>query len=313
MSQTFSTVNRDMAAGRVYSTQPSVRSAPPARRPIVLPGSAPTRTPMPASVPALTAATVAPAPAVPPSRRFSFRLGPMAPLQVKAAFPEVVGMVALEGREGEAHQVAGQLSGLPPVPDPAIQPALWLIHDLTVPTDLAPADLAALPKGSTGTGNQPGAVFTMDGNPPTYGPEFNTLSVTVSPGRFSRTDGSNWRLQTTLDPTTNRGFHPLYFAGPEALADMNAAVPSGTLARILTDIFVRPATVHPELPVSSQYLPRLKVVTARHLGMESPVSALDPSGFTRAAVTLEGLVRPTPTLMPTRENCILLGDSREES
>ncbi|MFZ5823203.1 MAG: hypothetical protein ACOY94_02475 [Bacillota bacterium] len=246
-------------------------------------------------------------------KRFGFRLSPEGLPGASTIFPEVTGRVALEGSPGGPFQVEGHLSGLPAAPDPAIGPVLWLIHDLTVPVDLAPADLAALPRGAAGSGNQPGTVFTMDGNPPTYGPTFNTLSVTVSPGRFSQVDANTWRLQATLDATTNRGFHPLYFAGPEALADINASIPSGTLAKILTDLFMRPATVHPEFSLERDYLPRLKAITARHLGAGGQASLLDGSAFTRVAVTLEGLVRPTPTLMPTRESCILLGGHREES
>lgn len=289
MSQTYSTVSRDMASGRIYSTQRSVRPrpAPPAPRRPVEP--------------------------VPPPKRFGFSLSPADLPAVSTALPGISGRVALEGGPGESYRVTGQITGLPSAPDPAIEPVLWLIHDLTVPADLAQADLAALPKGSTGTGNQPGTVFTMDGNPPTYGPQFNTLSVTVSPGRFTRGESGTWNLAASLDPGTNQGFHPLYFAGPTALADINAPVFSGTLAGIMTDLFMRPTTIHPELPLSTRYLDRLRAITARHLGPNQETSVLDGSAFTRAAVTLEGVVRPTPTLMPTRESCILLGGNREES
>lgn len=301
MSQTYSTVNRDMAVGRVYSTQRTAGSRPPApRRPAQQ--AVPLR--HQAQQPVVPRAQ---APAVPPLLRFTFPLNCANLPAASRAFPGCTGSVALEGRAGEPFQVDGQIAGLPPGPDPAIEPALWLIHDLTVPTNLDPADLAGLPRGPSGTGNQPGSVFTLDGGPATYGPSFNTISLAVSPGRFTRTSDSGWRLQTTLDPERNQAFHPLFFAGPEALADINATVPSGTLAHVFTDLFMRPATVHSELPLQSRYLDRLKAVTARQFG-SGQQSVLDGSGFTRAAVTLEGILRATPLQMPTRESCILQGN-----
>ncbi|MFZ5814079.1 MAG: hypothetical protein ACOY93_02075 [Bacillota bacterium] len=302
MSQTYSTVNREMAAGRVYSTQRSALVTPTVPR---------SRAALPSAAPAPAPQAPAPqAPALPPTRRRSFQLNPMGRPGARQGQPGLTGAVRLEGRFGEPYRVEGLLAGLPPSPDPAVQPVLWLIHDLTVPTDLDPADLAALPRGSGGSGNQPGSIFTLDGNPPTYGPQFNTLSIAVSPGRFTPAGAEVWRLDGQLDASTNLSFHPLYFAGPEALADPNQPVPSGTLARILTDLFMRPATVHPEFSIRTEYLPRLKAVTARHLAGEP--SLLDGSAFTRAAVTLEGIIRPTPTLMPTRENCILLAHQPQE-
>lgn len=297
MSRTYSTTNREMAAGRVYSTQRQAGTGP-----TLPPRSTQPRQPQ--------ARAQSPAPAVPP-RRFRFQLSP-ANLPSAVRMPGVSGAVRLEGRPGENYQIEAELNGLIPPPDPAIQPALWLIHDLTVPMGLGPADLATLPRGGAGLGNQPGTVFTLDGNPPAHSLYSNTLSVAVSPGRFSPAGGGVWRLQAVLDPGQNQAFHPLYFAGPSALADINTPVPSGTLANILTDLFMRQATVHPELPLQSRYLDRLKAITSGHLG-PGQASVLEASGFTRAAVTLEGVLRPTPVLMPTRESCILLGSTREES
>lgn len=301
MSQTYSTINRDMAGGRVYSTQHRGTATPPSRARV-----APVQ-----AAPPLARARVAPVQAAPPHTRFRFQLGTADLPMVAQAFPGITGRVTLEGRPGEVYRVDAELEGLPPGPDPAIGPVLWLVHDLTVPAGLAPEDLALLPRGSAGTGNQPGAVFTMDGNPATYGPAANTLSITVSPGRFAPVGPNAWRLQSDLSPERNQAFHPLFFGGPAALADINASVPSGSLARLMTDLFMRPATVHPELPLGSRYLDRLKAVAARHL-VGAPVSMLDGAAFTRAAVTLEGLLRTIPVLMPTRERCVLQCGNRIE-
>ncbi len=300
MSQTYSTANRDMGAGGVYTTRRPVPSAP----------RAAPRTPPRAATP--REAPAAPAPVVPVPVRHSFLLRHSGLPAAQRLAPGVQGTLVLEERPGQPHRVEARLSGLDRIPDPAVRPALWLLHDLTVPLDLNPADLTALPHSLSGTGNQPGQPFTFDGNPPTYeGPGSNTLSLAISPGRFSLSDDGTWRLETTLDPGVNQTFHPLYYAGPEHLADPNQGFPSGTAARILTDLFMRPATVHPELPVRSQFMDRLRRIVGRYLDGHAGDEVLDGAAFTKAAVTVEGLVRATPTLMPTREACILLGTRHE--
>lgn len=308
MSSTYSTAKREKAAGQVFSTLRMAAAAPPPARPPVEPPRA--RAVPPQSPPALLRGLPSGAPG---TKRFTFALAPLGLPLPTPVLPDAKGQVTLTGRLGDSYRVEAQFTGLLPPPDPAIQPALWLMHDLTVPTDLNPADLAALPKGMTGAGNWPGDVFTLDGNPPTYGLQGNTIAVTVSPGRFAWTGNGLWRLESTLDQSRNQTFHPLYLIGPEALADINQPVPSGTVASLLTDLFMRQATIHPELPLRSHFRQRLIAVTAKHLGPGAAHTLLDGSGYSRAAVSLEGLVRPTPTLMPTRESCILVGPTREES
>lgn len=142
--------------------------------------------------------------------------------------------------------------------------------------------------------------------PLTYGNTPNTLSIAVSPGAFTPAADGSWQVSGALDAGTNQAFHPLVVLGPGGLPDINAPVPSGTVARILTDLFMRPATIHPELPLRTHFAQRLLAVTREVLSAQHGPSFLDGSHFTRAAVTLEGLVRATPRLMPTRDTCFLL-------
>jgi len=296
MSQTYSTANRDRGAGGLYSTRRQPRSAAPVAPRAVQRTAGP------------GAEQHAGAMAEPTRHAFALRHSGL-PLARRLA-PGVYGAVTLEGLPGEPHRVEGSLGGLPAIPDPAVRPTLWLLHDLTVPLDLDPADLSALPRGANGTGNQPGHVFTFDGNPPTYpggDDRSNNLSLAVSPGVYLPTGPDSWRLEARLEPGVNRVFHPLIYAGPDSLADMNQGLPSGTAARILTDLFMRTQTVRPDLPVQSRFLDRLRAVAERHLVEAGPEEVLDSAAFTKAAVTVEGAVRATPVLMPTREACILLG------
>jgi hypothetical protein len=218
------------------------------------------------------------------------------------------GTLTVAARPGGGHSVTGTVQGVRPLTDPVVRPVGWLIHDLTVPHDLSPADLAALPRGRTGTGNQPGAVFTIDGNAPTYTPDCNTISICISPGSFTPETDGTWKLDGTIDAGTNLAFHPLVFLGPAALADMNAPIPTGTSARILTDLFMRPATVHPELNGRSQFPQRLMAIVRDVLGNSPEAAFLTPDRFTRAAVAIEGLVRSTPSLMPSRDSTFLLAN-----
>ena len=310
MSQTYSTRQQELSGGRLFSSR--VRTLTPgAARPglpvmatataIAPPPSVTVPVPVPAPAPA-----PASAPLPEPQHRYQFALTREGlATQAARTASAATGSVTLTGRPGGPYTVVAALSGLPPLKDPAMKPTLWLICDLAVPNDLAPADLVALPAG-----NQPGAVFTTDGNPVTYGTNGNTLAVAISPGVLTPAAGGTWQLTGTIDVTTNQAYHPFAVLGPAALADINVGLPSGTVARILTDVFMRPATVHPELSPRSQFPQRLQAVAGEVLTQPGAVSFLDGAQFRRAAVTLEGVVRGTPRLMPTREACLLVADSR---
>ncbi|HWI52869.1 MAG TPA: hypothetical protein VNT01_12095 [Symbiobacteriaceae bacterium] len=165
MSQTFSTRDRDLNRGQLYSSRvTSVTSLPQGP---ALPERTVTFAVAPQAVAPAPAAAPAPTPA--PEQRFSFALSAQGIVPAPPTGSTAAGSVAIVGRPGLAHTVTATLNSFKPHRDPAIRPALWLIHDLTVPADLAPADLAALPRGVGLTGNRPGAVFTVDGNPATSG------------------------------------------------------------------------------------------------------------------------------------------------
>lgn len=292
MSQTFSTLQRDLYRGRMFSSRAPAAAPPPPQRAA---GPQPVVTGAP--------------PSVQPAQQFRFTLsGDGLPAAAQVA-PGATATVTLEGQPGSPMAVTGSLTGLRPLGDPAITPTLWLIHDLTVPFDLAPTDMAQLARGSAGMGNLPGSIFTVDGLPPTYGAQSNTLSVAISPGRFTLAPDGTWQLNAQLDSATNQVFHPLAVLGPSVLGDIDAAVPSGTAADILADLFMRPATVLPELPLKSHYPQRLMAVARRRLALGES-RFIEPAQFTRAAATLEGLVRATPRLMPNRESCFLAAHQR---
>ncbi|MGE5676166.1 MAG: hypothetical protein ACM3XM_20185 [Mycobacterium leprae] len=217
------------------------------------------------------------------------------------------GTVLIGVRPGEPPGIKADIQGLRPVADPMMRPILWLIHDILVPADLLPMDQALLPKGVNGLGNQPGTIFTLDGNPPTYGLYPNTITVAVSPGSFLLQPGGDWQLQAALDEWSNQAFHPAAVLGTGVMADLHMGIPSGTAVAILTDLFMRPAGVHPELDLRVHYPQRLLAI-ARESG--AVPTYLDCSAFTRAAVTWEGFTRSTPRLMPTRENCFLVSTGR---
>ncbi|HYG59145.1 MAG TPA: hypothetical protein VD902_13880 [Symbiobacteriaceae bacterium] len=326
MSQVYSTRERSLSRGQLFSSRSTVVRAEPvggARSPVSPPqaageavgagGAVPVPGPAALQQPTVpgggAAPAVTPVPAV-PEQQFSFRLSPQGIEPAPPGVSGAAGTVTLAGRPGGVYTVSAVVGGLAPHKDPVIRPALWLICDLTVPGDLAPGDLAQLPRGASGAGNQPGAIFTVDGNSPTYGKNANTLSVAVSPGVLTQAGPDAWTLTGTLDPATNQAFHPLAVLGPSALGNIDVALPSGTVARILTDLFMRPATVHPELTLRSHYPQRLAAVVQRVLTEPGAIAYLAPESFTRAAVTLEGIVRGTPRLMPTREACCLMANDR---
>lgn len=291
MSQTFSTLQRELTRGRMFSSRMPA-AAPPSPRPAAQQPAA--------QQPAVAAAQ----PSAQPGYHFRFTLsGDGLPAAAQLA-QGAAATVSIQGQPGSPPAVTGSLTGLRPLGDPAITPTLWLIHDLIVPFDLAPADMAQVARGPSGMGNLPGAIFTVDGLSPTYGAQSNTLSIAVSPGGFTQAADGSWQLSGRLDSAANQAFHPLAVLGPSALGDIDAPLPSGTVADILTDLFMRPATVHPELPLKTHYPQRLAAVVRRRLGLGEG-RFLAPEQFTRAAVTLEGLVRATPRLMPNRESCFL--------
>lgn len=306
---TFSTRQRELATGRVFSTRHQSAAAPPARPGVTTPAAGASTAPPVSPAVAPTAVGHPPAPLA--EQGYTFHLISQGGPVVSAFGAGAQGAVSLAGRPGGPWLVQGRLQGVRPVADPSVRPTLWLIHDLTVPHDLAPADLAALPRGTSGGGNQPGAVFTVDGNPATYGPNSNTVAVSVTPGAFTPAADSTWQVSAALDPQTNQAFHPLAVLGPSVLASSDTPVPSGTAARILTDLYMRPAIVHPELPLRTHFQQRLAAIANAALG--AAPSYIDGAGFTRAAVTLEGLVRTIPRLMPTRETCFLAATTRTAS
>ncbi|HEY3367890.1 MAG TPA: hypothetical protein VGK74_22760 [Symbiobacteriaceae bacterium] len=337
MSQTYSTRERDRGGGQAFSSPQSrvtvlslkpggaVGTAGMVAVPVsqaASPGSSyppapPFPQPWPAALPLQPAPAVQVGPAVlqevqpAPLPGFRFTLtGQGLPAAAQLA-PGGMGVVVVAGPSGGPLQVSSALTGVWPLADPSLHPVLWLIHDLTVPVDLAPADLAALPKGAAGVGNLPGTVFTLDGNPPTYLQGPNTLSVAVTPGGYVPAPGGGWQMIGVLDDATNQAFHPLVALGPSGATDwQNASLPSGIVARVFTDLFMRPVTIHPEIALQAQFPQRLAAIVGDAVGNPAP-AYLDLSCFTRAAVTLEGLTRGTPRLMPTRETCFLIALNRD--
>jgi hypothetical protein len=251
-----------------------------------------------------------PEPEADPGQSVTFQLSMQGlPLAAKMIPAGATGRLTVTGHPGRPYTVTGQFQGLRPLTDPAVRPVAWLIYDLRVPYDLPQADLAALPRGSSGTGNQPGALYTIDGNAPTYTPNCNTVSICISPGSFRMDGDGAWKLEGSVDSGTNHAFHPLVFLGPGALADINTPLPSGTVHRIMSDLFLHTATIHPELSLRSHFPQRLMTIVRDVLGMSPSPTFLSPDLFTRAAVTVEGLVRTTPSLMPSRETTFLLANS----
>lgn len=314
MSHTFSTLNREVASGRVYSSRQGAETlVPPAPTPS-LSGPSVARPAAPPQVEVSLPTMLTPPPILqaPPvsvplpsdHRPRTLHLTRQGLPNVPTLSPQLTGTVALS----PGSTIQAMVGGYRHTSDPALRPTLWLIYDLPLPLDLDPRDLSALAHGRDGTGNSPGALFTVDGNPPTYGPQSNTLTVSITPGHLTPAHDGTWRLETNLIAAQNQAFHPLALLGASALSDMNTPLPSGSVARILTDLYMRPATVFPHLPLATRHIERLTAVTNAVLGHASPVF-LELGQFNRAAVTLEGPVRSTPTLLPTREACLLMSSS----
>lgn len=191
MSQTYSTRQRPRSGGQVYSTrQPQHAAAP---RPAVqsppavavadpqVQGAAPQ---WPAAAPQVqgvlpqlpgvlaqapgAAGVSLPVAAPAPEQQFTFALTGQGLPVAQRHTPNASGQVSVRGRAGAPAQVQASFTGLNPPRDPSSRPTLWLIHDLRVPADLSPADLAMLPRAAQGA-NMPGTVFTIDGKAPTSG------------------------------------------------------------------------------------------------------------------------------------------------
>lgn len=308
MSQTYSTRQREFGGGNLFSSRVTQVTTLPQVRPS--PAGAATLAPLAAPVVPLQAPVQIPE--APREVRYQFALSPQGLPAAARIAPRAAGTVTLVGEPSGTWRVASTIAGPARMPDAALVPALWLIHDLPVPHDLHSDDLALLPRGSNGHGNQPGTIFTVDGNQPTYGPNSNTVTVSITPGGYVSNGTGGWQLTGRIDEATNHAFHPLVMLGPAALANIDHTLPSGTVARILTDLFMRPATVHPELNFRRDPSQRLAAVVRDVLAQSAAPEYLHPSAFTRAAVTLEGLVRGTPRLMPTREGCFLGANTRTE-
>jgi hypothetical protein len=301
MGTTYSTLDHDLAGGKLFSSQ-SKRIQVGQRAAAIK-----ERVPAVSAVPVVVSPTVpvvAPTPESP--RQISFALTTKALPMARQIAPSGAGTVELVAQANGTTSVSGRITGVQPIKDPANRPTLWLIHDLVVPPDIAMADLAQLPKGPLGLGNQPGTTFTVDGNAPTYGTNSNTVAISISPGTFTMAPDGTLQISAEINPTTNQSFHPLAMLGPSVLANSHATMPSGDLGRILTDLYMRPATVHPELSLRTHFQQRIHAVTLDAATLPGTGGFLSPTSFTRAAVTLEGLVRSTPPLMPTRETCFLI-------
>lgn len=325
MSQTYSTRQRETDGGRYFSTRQGRPEPPPPTGngtvlltpglvppPAVSPAPAPVAAPAPAPILAQAQAHMPSVPVLGPTVTYKFTLSGQGMPTAQRIAPGATGTVTLTGRPGGAFAVDSTITGPARVPDSSMHPALWLIHDMPVPEDIDPADLAQLPRGRGGTGNQPGGVFTMDGNPPTYGPASNTLSIAITPGTYKPGAAGLWHLTGEIGPETNVTYHPFVLLGPTALANIETTLPTGVVERILGDVFIRTATVHPELPLKTHFQQRLALILHDVLAGSPPPSYVDGSRYKRAAVTLEGIVRGIPSRMPTREACFLVANSRAE-
>lgn len=230
-----------------------------------------------------------------------------APFQYRLSAPEA-GPIETERRSGGRVElrpmhdgtllVRARAEGISVPPDPAVRPTLWLLHDLRVPEDLPGPDLSRLQAAGPGTSNRPGQIFSLEGGPAEPGSGFGVVTVPVKAGELVRQPDGSWRLDGRLDSGSNRSAHPLVLLGPTVIPSMNASLPSGTVAGLLTDLLLRQATLHPEYPMPDRYPERLAAVGARWLA-HGQQAFLGPDRFNRAAVTLEGPVRHLPALVPS--------------
>lgn len=149
----------------------------------------------------------------------------------------------------------------------------WLVADLMVPRRLDPADAARLPRDEPGV-NDPGQIFTLDGRAPrilasSVQDPPNTVWLAVRAGAWStdetgRQPGARWFLNDFSNwafwlPEIWGGTPPPLVEEPGGLRDPDAShlgavrgLPSGLAMEILTDLYIRQATVLPEVPAAPQ-------------------------------------------------------------
>lgn len=338
----YSSLAAELARGRTFSAQVSAAQVlrptpqPAASTPSGAP-SAPVTGVAPAHAPSVSAAAppalAEPAPA-PDCLLARAELSPLAcppgplvaPGGLAAGATGSLGLVDLAGAPGLGLQV--QVQGLRPLPAAQAQYALWLLHDLVVPADLAPEDLALLPRGPLGTGNLAGSAFTLDGQPVAQGQLPNTVTVAIQAGMFTPDVSGVWdgrfdwgeALGWTLSPATALGAAAAHL-GPSSFLP----VPTGVARAILADVFLRRASRFVHLPLHSAFPQRLLAATQEALATwdvdrsgsisSSDVAAtgrsdafIEPLAFNRAVITLEPIAgRQTPLLLPTVQTCALAG------
>ncbi|MCG0238825.1 MAG: hypothetical protein L6E13_06170 [Firmicutes bacterium] len=229
---------------------------------------------------------------------------------------------------GDVAQLTARVNGLGPLP-PGTNLTVWLIHDLVVPDTLHPADLACLPRLAPGV-NLPGTRFTVDGLPPNLGrtdvPAWNTVAVPVRAGELTVQPDGTALLQVPLSPDRNLALDPrALVAGIGGAAA--PALPSGIVAAILTDCFMRPATVFPQLDVRTCLPQRIAAITQAVVSRFDkncdgcvtpeevagvPGAFLCPGDFNRLAITAEPVAKTAPALLPTEAGLVLVGHPHHE-
>lgn len=312
---TFSTFERDVARGKVFSSRLS-----PDTPPAFDPGG---RFAAPASAPFAR------------GQVFHFVLSsqgfPPTFFSAPGGFAgSARGAAELRETGTEPGTLTVSVTGLGPLP-PGTELAAWLIHDLVVPPSLDPADLAALPRLAP-EANTPGRFFTVDGAPPTAGrpdvPVWNTVAVPVRAGTLGvRPDGTA-SLRVALTDAARMALDPRALLGAGFFPGPAGALPSGLVAGILTDVFMRPATVFPQLPLATAFPQRLAAITHAAVAnfdrdgdgsvsvqeaQSIPGAFLRAQDFTRVALTVEPTVRSTPPLLPTEHAVALVGLQRTQS
>lgn len=337
----YSSLLADLARGHIFSAQVS-----PAQ--VLRPGPAPT-VPHPAPAAADAAGPAGGSvPAPPPAPALALALPTPAPVERPIARAELSAALcppgALTAPGGLAAGALGSLSlllpdrgsaclrlqvqGLRPVAPAQAQYAIWLLHDLHVPLDLPPEDLALLPRGPLGTGNAPGGCFTLDGQAPVQGPAANTVTVAVQAGMFTPGGDTLWEGSFDWGEAAGWTMNPAAALGAAAAhlgPGIFLPVPSGVARAILADVFLRRASRFVHLPLHSAFPQRLLAATQEALpawdadGSGSITSAdlaaigrgdafLGPLEFGRVVVTLEPVAgRITPLLLPTAPACALAG------
>lgn len=223
-------------------------------------------------------------------------------------------------------RVVVRVTGLGALP-PGTVLTVWLLHDLVVPPTLDQADIAALPRLAAGA-NAPNAVFTVDGQLSTVGRAdvtvWNTVAVAVRAGTLTvQTDGTAI-LEVPLADELNMAIDPRVLLGG-GVVPTTATMPSGIVAAVLTDTFMRQATVFPQLTVAQAFPQRLAAIsqaavqrfdrTGDGILTADEVSDvagafLTPAQFNRVAITVEPVVRATPETMPTEQGVVLVGLQR---